>query len=173
MSFGTFGGSSSCIRILRCGYNTAVSPASSPSFPLPLAGNTDEGTDVGLTTLEQLLDGSGDVRVLDDNGLVEAREERTTSDGQGENLGVDLGNRGLREGGIRGGEGTLNSLKSRTRFGGVVARAGAPAFVALVSSGAAWRISRIIILVPCPPRGGCESPNKRRTDGLQADQNRS
>jgi hypothetical protein len=46
-----------------------------------------------LSALHHLFDGGDDVRIANDNGLVESREKRATCDGEGEDLGVNFGNR--------------------------------------------------------------------------------
>lgn len=51
----------------------------------------EERAEVGLATLHHVLDGGDDLWVLDDDGLVESGEERATGNGQGKDLGVDLG----------------------------------------------------------------------------------
>ena len=51
----------------------------------------EERAEVGLATLHHILDGSDDLRVFDDDGLVKSWEERATGDGEGEDLRIDLG----------------------------------------------------------------------------------
>ncbi len=50
-----------------------------------------ESTDIGLSTLERLLDGSANCLVLDDNGLVESREERRRVMGSASTCGYTEG----------------------------------------------------------------------------------
>ena len=47
-----------------------------------------EGTQVRLTTAHHLLDCRDDGGIPNDDGLIEPREQRATSDRQGKNLGV-------------------------------------------------------------------------------------
>ncbi|GJC79275.1 hypothetical protein ColLi_02113 [Colletotrichum liriopes] len=54
-----------------------------------------EGTDIRLASLDHLGDGGGDVGVLDGDGLVEAGEQRSLRNGDGQDLGVDIGHDGL------------------------------------------------------------------------------
>jgi len=52
-----------------------------------------ESTDVRLPTFHHFLDGSNNGTVLYDNCLVEAREQRASSDRQSHDLWIDFGHR--------------------------------------------------------------------------------
>lgn len=51
----------------------------------------EKSAKIGLAALHHLLDGSDDVRIANNNSLVESREERATCNGKSEDLRVDFG----------------------------------------------------------------------------------
>jgi hypothetical protein len=53
----------------------------------------EKGAEIRLATLHHLFYGCYDMRVSDDDGFVESREERATCDRKGEDLRVDLWDR--------------------------------------------------------------------------------
>lgn len=56
-----------------------------------------ERSNVGLASLDSLLDSCDNCWVADDDGLVEPGEERSARDGECEHLGVEVGDDALRE----------------------------------------------------------------------------